>query len=99
MAKPGRRGLSVADFDLDESKGRFVTVDFESTYRLWDTKDGDVFALLVGHEKYVYSLDISSDGRRLASGAGDETVRIWETWPYGRRAKATCKSRSKKTSP
>lgn len=35
-------------------------------------------AFLPGHEGQVYSLAISSDGRRIVSSSGDGTVRVWD---------------------
>ena len=32
----------------------------------------------VGHELFVWSVAFSPDGTRLASGSGDETVRLWD---------------------
>ena len=32
----------------------------------------------VGHEQDIYSLDFASNGRHIASGSGDHTVRVWD---------------------
>ena len=31
----------------------------------------------VGHEQDIYSLDFARDGKHIASGSGDRTVRVW----------------------
>ena len=32
---------------------------------------------LVEHDNFVYSIDISPEGRFLASGSNDKTIKIW----------------------
>ncbi|MDT9338527.1 WD40 domain-containing protein, partial [Trichodesmium erythraeum 21-75] len=32
---------------------------------------------LVGHSKYINSVTFSRDGKSLASGSSDNTIRIW----------------------
>ena len=34
---------------------------------------------LIGHTNHVHSVTFSPDGTRLASGSGDNTIRIWDT--------------------
>ena len=38
----------------------------------------ELVATLVGHSDRVYGLDFSADGRLLASGSWDDTIRIWD---------------------
>ena len=33
---------------------------------------------LAGHSHYVTSVAISADGKRVVSGSGDKTVKIWD---------------------
>ena len=40
---------------------------------------------LSGHTNYVYSLAFSPEGETLVSGSGDNTVRLWDTFPLARR--------------
>ncbi len=52
--------------------------------RVWIIEDGvprDLGQLVVlrGHEQYVKTLAWSPDGRMLASGSGDFTVRVWDS--------------------
>lgn len=45
---------------------------------LWNPKTGEPQKLLKGHSNWVVSLAFSADGKRLISGAGDSTARIWD---------------------
>jgi serine/threonine protein kinase len=42
------------------------------------TSDGSSVQTLKGHTRVVGSLSFSRDGRTLASGAGDKTIRLWQ---------------------
>ena len=45
---------------------------------IWDVTTGTAIAALRGHEGPVLSLAYSPDGKRLASGSADKTIRLWE---------------------
>jgi WD40 repeat protein len=46
---------------------------------LWDLHEGRERAVLRGHDTIITSLAFTPDGKLLASGSLDRTVRLWET--------------------
>ena len=46
-----------------------------SSYRIWDAETGKEKAKLEGHFSAVMSVAISSDGKTIASGSFDMTLR------------------------
>ncbi|OJA15460.1 hypothetical protein AZE42_02200 [Rhizopogon vesiculosus] len=56
---------------------RIVSASRDGTVRMWDLKTGMVQFVIQGHKNTVTTVDLSKDGRLLASGSGDHEVRIW----------------------
>src|SRR5262249_57037440 len=48
------------------------------TMRLWDVNSRKPTAALKGHEESVTSVTFSPNGKLLASGSRDGTVRLWK---------------------
>lgn len=54
---------------------------------LWDLTEQKLEKVLSGHENVIDSLAFSADGKTLASGSRDETVRLWDV-QLGRELKS-----------
>jgi hypothetical protein len=48
------------------------------TVKLWDAAAGNLLTTLQGHTNAVRSVAWSPDGKALASGSDDQTVKLWE---------------------
>ena len=45
--------------------------------KLWDVTTGKELATLKGHTGKVFSVAFAADGKTLATGSVDQTVRLW----------------------
>ena len=54
------------------------TTGDDQAAKVWDATDTREVLTLRGHEKEVVSVDISADGRFVASGSFDGTARVWD---------------------
>jgi len=86
-----RKGSLFVDRYMFENRskcGRFKNVTFASR-RLGGTREGKFFQVfplsvllirvLTSHEYSVYSVAWSPDGKQIASGSQDETIKIWDS--------------------
>ena len=66
---------------MEETAARAIlpVVADDGTVILWDTATGKPVRRFNGHRAKAMALAASPDGRYLASGSWDRTVRIWET--------------------
>jgi WD40 repeat protein/serine/threonine protein kinase len=84
---PGDQHARCAAVSPDE---RLMAVGMTSgAIEIWDVSNIGLangrpkrIATLEGHDDVIYSLDFSADGRTLASGSSDGTVKLWNvaTW-------------------
>ncbi len=49
-----------------------------TTTKVWDIASRTIQNQFTGHAQDIYSLDFARNGRLIASGSGDRTVRLWD---------------------
>ncbi|RPH88674.1 MAG: WD40 repeat domain-containing protein, partial [Chroococcales cyanobacterium metabat2.561] len=49
----------------------------DKTIKIWEVATGKQLRTLAGHSNVVWSVVYSPDGRYLASGSWDNTIKIW----------------------
>ena len=50
----------------------------DKTVQVWDATSGETLFTYRGHTKGVEAIAWSPDGMRIASGADDDTVHVWQ---------------------
>ncbi len=72
-------GPGFASKNIVFSPDRIIgaTIYGKNNIILYDLNTQEVQTILTGHKKQVYSLSFSPDGKTLASGGLDKTIRIW----------------------
>jgi len=66
------RGLALSP------NGKILAAGLEKDVGMWDLSRGEQILLLTNHTAYVTSLAFSFDGKILAVGCGDGTVKLWD---------------------
>ena len=56
-----------------------ATEHYRFTIHLWAIPFEKSHAILKGHTARIYAIVLTPDGKTLASGSADETIRIWDT--------------------
>ncbi len=56
----------------------FVSAGNDKTIKIWNCKNFSLINTLKGHSGKINSIDISKNGKILASGSKDQTIKIWE---------------------
>ena len=46
--------------------------------RIWDAITGKELTILNGHSGCIWSVSLSKDGKKVASGSDDKTIIVWE---------------------
>ncbi len=56
--------------------------NYERSALIWDVRTGQRLLKLDAHLNWVIGVAFSLDGRRLATSSADNTVRVWEPFPW-----------------
>ena len=71
----GKRDIYEIAYAPDSSR---LAVASSIGILIHDAQTGEELRLLKGHRAEVYSVAFSPDGTTLASGSGDDTIRLWD---------------------
>lgn len=75
-------GSQVCNLIFSKNTHEVVSTHGYSMNQIVIWKDYNKIATLTGHSYRVLYLAISPDGQNIVTGAGDETLRFWEVFPY-----------------
>jgi WD40 repeat protein len=75
------KSAHVGDFDRQGTL--VVTGGRDRAVRVWDARDGRLYATLLGHAGTITGAGFSPDAKRVMSASVDGTIRIWPTLGEG----------------
>jgi U4/U6 small nuclear ribonucleoprotein PRP4 len=67
----------ISDLQVSSSGELLVTTSFDSTIKVWGTRDYRLLQTLKGHEGKVMSCDFSPDEKHIVSAGFDKTIKMW----------------------
>ena len=73
----GHRG-DILDIVFASAATQIATASADGTVKIWDSATGAELQTWQAHDEPVYAVDISPDGRLLATGSQDKTAVIWD---------------------
>ena len=68
---------AIADLALHPSRPIVATASDDSLWKMWSLETGELIMSGDGHKGWLSGIDFAPDGRELATGAEDGTVKIW----------------------
>ena len=79
--KPGSKPESDSGYiyaAIFSPDGKYVVTSGYGAAVMWDVRTGREIRTFQGHSDMIRSVVFSLDGRYLATGSGDKTVKVWE---------------------
>ncbi|MEH1903431.1 MAG: hypothetical protein V7L04_18970 [Nostoc sp.] len=76
----GQEALYIVRYSL-QRKNLLASADEDGNIYIWNTKNKQNKLIAIinkAHPSIIYGLDFSPDGKMLASGSTDETVKVWD---------------------
>lgn len=75
-------GEGVFDIDFNTAGTRALTCGRDGNGAIWDVKTMNRLNYLRGHSDWVVSGEFSPNGKYVATGSADRTVRVWNVYSY-----------------
>jgi len=71
------QALAATALAFDRTGARLYCAYSDGSLRAWDVERGELLQEVSVHTHWITSLDLSGDGRLIATGSGDGTARLW----------------------